>query len=1717
MNIDRIKFIILLPCVLLCISHLGHAEIGYEPFGFSQKRWNDMRKAIEDGRVPGEKMEVSTMSVQAIELPPPAPGAVVELPYESRLAITGRKLIGINLKYTKYDLPLENRTQEQTSMDMKQELQVKIKGQVAKKISVNVDFDDTVADKRDISVVYRGDPDEFIQDLSFGDINMSLPGTEFVGYSKQAFGIKLVTKRKGWNATYIASQSKGTPETKRFTGYTKLERPTIYDTSYVEKRYYKLSFGTDAVKEGTEIIYRDDRNSTNDQNAIPVSYSSYTAALQTFSTGYFDRLLPGQDYTVDYPKGIIILKNTVQTNHVIIVNYQKKDGKFLNTSLGTTNYILIKDELNTRNVETGPSRELKNFYNIGKTQILRDNGRGNFFLKVVDPAGNDVSSIDGKPVPVYPKHLVMDFEAGLFYILDDTQKIWHPFKDSAYASSKQSSYRFFIEYRWRSKTLSLRPGILPQSEVILMDNRMLTRDVDYFIDYDIGILTILDESRITDTTVIDASYEYTLFGLGTQIGETFLGTRQELSLTQNLFIGASFMQNFPARPQTIPDFKSAPQDLMVGEVDTRVSGLSFGPFGVGFGGEYAFSARNMNVFGRAMVESMENIKQEDGPSLYRESWKFSATSEKHPYPYNANWISWNNTDVSIKEIYGIKLLRDEQQKVLNINYNLKSGTAAAIVQSLSPVGLDFSRKIYLEMQLKLTSPNLQNAYLVVEMGRLNEDADRDGVFDTEDTIRNGVLNEGEDIGWKFTNPDGADRLVDGGNGLIDSEDLDGNGFFETFDNVVEGENGRFTISLSTEAVSDKWVYIKKDIKITDPSQWTYVKQVRITVYAPGQEGSIAIAKLNFSGNKWENLTPGALKIYSVSNFDDTEYSKNSLIDKERETYEKVYGPLLIEDDTTRKEQSLKLEYDFETYTTSPVAVARLSYLRGMDFSTHKYLKFFVYGSGNNETLRLRFLTDDNNYLEYGVKVDWNGRWKLLSIHQSDETGDSVPDRWIVGDRDIKANITSKGTPSFLNITQIQLIVSTATELGTANSPKSYLWVNEIHLTDSFQRKGEAARFYTSLSLPGWFDTGASYKNIGAAFETFNQPITNRELKEESAYFNFKRLSFMPISVSGGRSETTTPSLERSGELVAAIEQDSVIKHNLFASTNISLWKLPRIGGSYSVTISSISNRPQKIFRTDEQSTVSTNLDWGIPRILKFDLIDSLYPTSINASASRTTTLICPWDVVLSTTNPVRDEKSDTIAARAPFNIWKRITLNPSYSQTMTYEEKRIEPLISYEKSRNQLVGMGSSIRVFRWFMPSANYSVNTTETYNFGELDPAKISKLKTVTRSSSGDLSVSFGIGEIVRFRPVRTLNLSQSFSIQDYDKYDNLPSTFSALGPSAGIKDTNELISDTIDKLNVRKMFDPEKLVQLTKRDNWRMAGRWNVLEGFPFPSRFEPLKRMNVSGTNTETSEYSYITGTQIRKYIRVWPDLILSFYDTEKILGVQRVISDSRVSIKTFSKVDNSYGFVSDDWAQQGKGEELRNNLDTSFNIYKKYSMSVSYGESMGRSKIYLPVEKTTSLSRSYEYSLQFGFEFRRIKITPGYSFRDDKAWAGDPAVERDVREKPTQDLRTHTANLQLYANTSLPGGLRIPLVGKTLPLVNNFIFNGNYTYIDKDTDLGDVSKNKTTQHNVGLSVDYEASSNIRVTVGSGWTRFINKKVDKENYSSYNISGQLTLVF
>jgi hypothetical protein len=486
----------------------------YQELHNERERWNEMRQLIESGRplygpLPSE-IAVSTSPIGRLApAVPPPPGFTVQLPYESRLTVSGKKTIGMIYRSTRYSNSAYATTQGvpsgQSSFELQQSLQVRINGQIGRKVTVNVDFDDTKTDKKDISIVYKGDPDEVVQRAAFGDINLSLPQTEFAGYNKQVFGASVELKYKALKGYFIGSRTKGETETKEFVGNVILQRLNIPDTSYVRHRYYNyLALNPQPNNDrGIDLnqlkVYIDTRDSTRlgpQYSSITVDQSLITNLPSGSSTTYrgtFLLLAAGIDYTVDPSSGVITFKNPLTKESIVAIDYLPPGitdpTQTIAQTRGQTTPVIpnppnvpgmpkvIKwDESAITQI---PNTEELTHYNLGATKIVRDNNQGNFTLQLRDLGNTNIGpSVGVQYLPNNSGQIVVDFEAGTFTLkrrLDNNNPA-SPFS-SVYFFTPSPQSSFFVEYRARVKTYTLRPNIVLNSERITMNGRVVVRDV----------------------------------------------------------------------------------------------------------------------------------------------------------------------------------------------------------------------------------------------------------------------------------------------------------------------------------------------------------------------------------------------------------------------------------------------------------------------------------------------------------------------------------------------------------------------------------------------------------------------------------------------------------------------------------------------------------------------------------------------------------------------------------------------------------------------------------------------------------------------------------------------------------------------------------------------------------------------------------------------------------------------------------------------------------------------------------------------------------------------------------------------------------------------------------------------------------------------------------------------------------------------------------------
>ncbi len=204
------------------------------------------------------------------------------------------------------------------SLDMQQDLNIQLEGQLSDRIRVNLlqNSANQIPLSNRIAINYRGDEDALFQQVDLGNTNLSLPGTQYVSYSGKnegLFGMKATSRLGPLDFTLLASKQEGRSERASYGGGASKQTTTIRDVEYIRGVYFFLTDPSDGafdVQEATLKVYRDDGNASNDVNfergiALPDPKKWATALSPADSAtlgtgrvairGQWDLLVPGAD------------------------------------------------------------------------------------------------------------------------------------------------------------------------------------------------------------------------------------------------------------------------------------------------------------------------------------------------------------------------------------------------------------------------------------------------------------------------------------------------------------------------------------------------------------------------------------------------------------------------------------------------------------------------------------------------------------------------------------------------------------------------------------------------------------------------------------------------------------------------------------------------------------------------------------------------------------------------------------------------------------------------------------------------------------------------------------------------------------------------------------------------------------------------------------------------------------------------------------------------------------------------------------------------------------------------------------------------------------------------------------------------------------------------------------------------------------------------------
>ena len=457
-----------------------------------------------------------------------------------------------------------------TGINIRQQQQIGLHGRVGERTHIAVDYNagDTFgggyggsgyggfgglggAKEQKIKIWYEGKPDSFIKTISFGDITLSLPNTRFLNINRNLFGLEGVFQYKNTRLTAFGSRSKGVREVRTFRGQSRRASfgygprgIQIADANYVKNRFYLIHKDEDGllhnaylpIKQGSVEIYIDDNVVGNNQGG------------KRTSQGYFNPQFPGQDYNIDYETGEIEFLTSISTSYTIVVAYEYLgDG---GGSVGNPGNVFADENGDGSIDEEGEEigyvvLKEKGFRGTAASHVYSLGNRNinprDFQLSIIRQGESETFQTDTGLVPfieifgldqngdgvVDPEFI--DYDRGIlrfpyfnpFYITDPE----HPFyryrdsinNEAIYLETLRSTdqiYTIVADYSYQSEYYNVGLFVIPDSETVRVNGRLVTRGTDYIMTYEVGTINFFIEIDEFDEIVVE--FERTPFGGGSQ-------------------------------------------------------------------------------------------------------------------------------------------------------------------------------------------------------------------------------------------------------------------------------------------------------------------------------------------------------------------------------------------------------------------------------------------------------------------------------------------------------------------------------------------------------------------------------------------------------------------------------------------------------------------------------------------------------------------------------------------------------------------------------------------------------------------------------------------------------------------------------------------------------------------------------------------------------------------------------------------------------------------------------------------------------------------------------------------------------------------------------------------------------------------------------------------------------------------------------------------------
>jgi len=767
----------------------------------------------------------------------------------------------------------EDSQRKDFDLEMRQDLNLRLRGTIGSKIHVDVTHastseDDVIPTPSVVKINYEGEEDEIVKAVDLGNISLSLTGSKFISYSISSeglFGVKSNLEIGNLEITTIFGKDEAQKDTQNWKGSSQADSTVIQSRQYINRTMYfiedpyllyqmysdldgvegvdypmgwknnaiKDSLGAWVVvspnflpKDGIEVeVYLDNNIAGDNITAVEGN------AVGEDGIFFFDRLLDGTDYSVDYDTGILYMHNSVDKSYTIGVVYTRADDVQVPANTGDSLLVKLVRKINQDVNDVYWELQLRNIYDLGMKNIKNDgfdlnvfnyfesNNTRNFDLPDTIATGsmsietyNDYLRLDTNGDGVIDSDdATVNLESG--YIVFPFLK---PFKalgdELIYTKEKENiQYNEFkmniaVKGQVGRDQISLgRMNILPGSVIIKMDGNKLKENIDFIVDYEFGLIQILNSEAKQPDAELDISYQFKpMFAVESK---TLMGIRADMKFNENMDLGGTFVYHSEKVADDRPKIGNENFSIILADIDGKVEYelpfltkiIDWLPLiktdeesKITLNGEVAMSIPR--IYGNpkqddikeAYLDDMESILEIYPLGITRKAWDLG--SQPFDIDFGKARINWYNpTNIYARDVYDPASLTDkeEREKVTVLtckidppeiaNPNFDNKYWAGLMKYVGNQ-IDFSEKKYIEILVKVDSlSSYQSPVLMhIDMGDINEDFYTDfggeGVLNSEDGItgkpKDGILDYDEDIG--------LDGIPDGQPGDDPTDDFDNN-------------------------------------------------------------------------------------------------------------------------------------------------------------------------------------------------------------------------------------------------------------------------------------------------------------------------------------------------------------------------------------------------------------------------------------------------------------------------------------------------------------------------------------------------------------------------------------------------------------------------------------------------------------------------------------------------------------------------------------------------------------------------------------------------------------------------------------------------------------------------------------------------------------------------------------------------------------------------------